>query len=152
MERTNKATDQQMIDEAAYRMRTLGLSEIYIEDFINSFPHVFITPSGEEHLMDGDEDNIRDYYERPYNGYTWTMIIKEAEPRCGGEPDWFDYYILFVSDDPDNWEIERKELFAMEPTMYLVSYPNRLDGEDEMIQEFVKKKIRLTEQGSLVLE
>ena len=151
MEKNTRATDQQMIEEAVFRMKTLGFPQQYIDEFKEGFLHTFLSPSGKDRLMDEYEnDVIRDAYEHHYNGYTWALIKNEGTGLDTEMREWDEYYVLFVSDDHLNWEKERQELFEMEPTMFLVSYPIMPDPYT-FVGEFVKKKIRLTEDVILVL-
>lgn len=149
MNTTTKATEEQMIAEAAYRMRIAGLPQSHIDSFIkDNIIQAFISPSGDIKESDRDGDDGWDRYVDEYGGYPWG-IIEEGSQDANGNG-WLDFYILFVSEDPQEWEKEREELLAMEPTMFRVGY-NPTRYPDDVEEEFIRKKIRLTEKGTVVL-
>ena len=150
MENMNKATEEQMKAEAACRMKTVGIPQSYIDSFIlKNEIQTFFSPSGDLEEVDGMEgDNGWERYVDKYGGYPWGIIREESQDAPGSW--WLDFYTLFVSEDPGEWEKERKELLAMEPTLFRVGY-NPAMYPDEVVEEFTKKKIRLTEKGAIVL-
>jgi hypothetical protein len=144
-----KATDPQMIDEAIFRMKSIGLPQSYIDAFaMNNDIRTYLSPGGGSNVCDEWENGILGFYETPYHGYPWG-IIKEESGLLAFDP-WVAYHILYVSPEPENWDKERAELAALEPTVFSISYPLNL-YPDEMTIVFEKKKIRLSEDGSIVL-
>lgn len=146
MDNKTKATDPQMIDEAIFRMKSIGFPQSYIDAFAaNNDIRTFVAPSGEPHIYDEWENGIRCSFEDKFGGYAWA-IIKEESSIC--EPDRVDaYYMLYVSPDPEEWEKEREELAAMKPTMYRVIYHYSTEEEEN---GFIQKALCLTTEGALV--
>ena len=139
-----------MIAEAAYRMKIAGLPQSFIDSFIiDNNIQAYFSPSGEidENDQDGKDDGW-DRYVDEYGGYPWGIIEEGSQDAYGNC--WLDFYILFVSEDPQEWEKEREELQAMEPTMFRVGY-DPIRYPDDVEEEFIRKKIRLTDKGTIVL-
>ena len=149
MENGAKATDNQMIEEAVYRMKSIGVPRQFIDAFAaHNEIRTFFSPGGGSNVCDEWEDQILGDYEKPNHGYPWGIIKDESElydvnPRIT-------YHILYVSPDTEKWERERAELSAMEPTVFSIIYEIHR-YPDDVIEEFTKRKIRRTEDGSIVL-
>ena len=148
-----KAGDEQMINEALLRMQRLGLSEECRNRISkeNRFP-VFLAPDGI--LSDIDEEVDLTVWESDnlYHGYGWALLKDEYQDVSDNfVSSGYEFYLLFVSENPEDWERERAELAMMEPTMLhyridRVLYPNQTE------EALVKKKIRITACGGLALE
>ena len=147
MDNKTKATDPQMIDEAIFRMKSIGFPQSYIDSFAaDNDIQTFVAPKGEPHVYDEWENEIRCSFEDKSGSYVWAIIKEESSIFDSDRVDTF--YFLYVSPDTEEWEKERKELVAMKPAMYRVIYHYSTEEEEK---EFIQKPIRLTEDGSLVL-
>lgn len=145
MDKTIKATDPQMIEEAIIRMKSIGFPQSYIDAFATRNDiWTFEAPGGEPHLYDEWENSFRCSFEDSFGGYAWAIIKEES--IIEDERDEI-YYFLYVSPDPEEWEKEREELAAMKPTMYRSIYHYY---SEETETDFVKKAIRYTKEGALV--
>ena len=118
-----KATFDEMKAEAVSRMKSIGIKQEYIDAFARedgyeiSFFH--IVEKTVECMSDKEEDPIIEL-EWGHTKLVWA-VIHEHDFVEGEE--WNYYYHLFVTNDPDNWDAERKELLDMKPTVYLASIP-----------------------------
>ena len=148
-----KASDEQMISEALLRMESIGLSEECRNRLSkeNRFP-VFLAPDGELADIDEEEDLMVWESDNMYHGYGWALLkeeynyVSEDDVSSG-----FEFHLLFVSENPEDWERERAELAKMEPTLFHY----RIDRDlypDHTEEALVKKKIRVTACGGLALE
>ena len=146
-----KATEDQMIAEGAFRMKSVGLPQEVIDVFVNgTYVKVFDNVNGS--LVTDDSDLDRWAFESVdnFNGGYPFAIIKEDISDFPSIEARVEYHILFVSEDPDNWERERKELSEMEPTLFHCIY-DRDFYPHETDNKLVRRKIRLTENGTIVL-
>ena len=146
-----KATEDQMIAEGAFRMKSVGLPQEFIDVFVNG-TNVKVFDNVDGSLVTDDSDLDRWAFESVdiFNGgYPWAIIKEDISefPRIEAR---VEYHILFVSEDSSNWEKERNELSEMEPTLFhcffdAELYPNHIDPK------LIKRKIRLTEKRTIVL-
>lgn len=146
-----KATEDQMIAEAASRMKSIGLPKEFIDVFVDgTYVKVFNNLDGSVVTDDSDVDRWAFESVDNFNGgYPWA-IIKEDLSDFPSIDARVEYHVLFVSEDSDNWEKERKELSDMEPTLFHCYFDNEL-YPDHTDKKLVKKRIRLTEKGTVVL-
>lgn len=148
------ATDDQMMAEAAVRMKSIGFPQEYIDNFLDkSIVEVFM--DGKIDRMSDEEIDKRVYESvEDYNGgYPWAMIKEDLGPCIWREGGWgvdVVYYVLFVSTDMEEWEKERQELAALEPTMMHYRFCSQL-YPDETDIKLVKKMIRINENGAIEL-
>lgn len=148
-----KAGEEQMINEALLRMERLGLSEECRNRISkeNRFP-VFLAPDGK--LSDVEEEADLQVWENGdlYHGYGWALLKEEYQDLHGdGVSSGYEFHLLFVSENPEDWERERAELATMEPTMFHYRIDRAL-YPDQTEEALVKKKIRITACGGLALE
>lgn len=149
MDKKAIATDEQMMAEAAVRMKRIGFPQKYIDEFLSaSDVKVFLNGVVDE----SDEDLDRFAYEsvESFNGgYPWAMIKEISKNQEYDEV--VEYHILFVSTDAESWEKEREELAAMEPTMFHYQYISRLYPDETDIR-LVKRAIQVKEDGAISLK
>jgi len=145
MKNTIKATDAQMIAEAADRMKFLGFPSEQVEAFLTENEIRAFNPDGSSEPIDEWENEVLGFYENHYSGYPWALI-KIGESDNTDVDMYCEYYILFVSPNKDEWEQERKDLSEMKPTMYYVEYYSGTYPEG-MVRELRKKMICRVKQG-----
>lgn len=139
MNTKNTASDQEMKKEGAERMKLLGLPQSFINEFLSDNQvRSFHSPEGTSQPIDEWEDQVLGFYDQHYGGYPWGLIKEIALTEEGHKI--LSYYILFVSDDPEQWQTERKGLTDMEPTVYMVKY-DELTYPDSIVEGFTKKRI-----------
>ena len=121
MDNTVLATNEQMKAEAINRMKLLGLKEEYIDAFaddkaceITTFWSKWVKGFAPYCIEDEEEKAIVEF-EKSNPGLAWAVIHDITNEE--GE-DWDGYYILFVSEDTQKWEDERKALLAGTPVVY----------------------------------
>ena len=121
MEKAILATNGQMKAEAINRMKLLGLKQEYIDAFaddeaceITTFWSKRVKGFAPYCIADEEEKAIVEF-EKSNPGLAWAVIHDIANED--GE-DWDGYYILFVSEDTQKWEDERKTLLAGAPVAY----------------------------------
>lgn len=114
----SKATLEEMREEAVARMKMIGIGQEYIDAFLNNeittFWNKWIEDTIPDLITEHEECSIVKFENmRPV--VVWALIhntdVQEGE-------EWDFYSMLFVSDDKDNWEKERKDLIDMNPTVY----------------------------------
>ncbi len=72
--------------------------------------------------------------------YGWALLKEEYQDVSDdGVSSGYEFYLLLVSENPEDWERERSELATMEPTMFHYRiddalYPNQTE------EALVKKK------------
>ena len=147
MDNKTKASDPQMIEEAIFRMKSIGFPQSYIDSFATDNDiQTFVAPKGEPHVYDELENEIRCSFEDKFGGYAWAIIKDESSLFDHDRVD--TYYILYVSPYPEEWKKEREELAAMKSTMYRVIYHY---STEEQEKEFIQRSLHLTSEGALVL-
>lgn len=148
-----KATHNQMIAEAIERMKIVGLQPSYIKTFESEWIiPAFYSPEGNG--ADVGDDVLRFFMKASY-GEAWAVIIDPSDTEGGI----IKRYILFVSNNPDNWEKEREELAAMNPTVCLIKEDfkkaismNPARPSEYLTDELVRMNIRVTNTGAIVLD
>ena len=151
MDTVIKATEEQLIAEAALRMKNLGLPQRFIDGLVEGTDfQIFDAYDGSIYSEDTDIDTFVIESDDKYKGYPWALIKDVCNSPEYGDPG-ADYFLLFVSDDPSQWERERRELAEMEPTVFYCHY-SRFLYPDETNCNLFRKKIRLTAEGHLALD
>ncbi len=76
MDNKTKATDFQMIDEAIFRMKSIGYPQSYIDSFsTDNDIQTFVAPKGEPHVYDEWENEIRCSFEDKSGSYVWAIYM-----------------------------------------------------------------------------
>lgn len=146
-----KATHNQMIAEAVERMKLIGLHPSYIEAFESDWTiPTFYTPEGDDAGYVGDD--VLGFFLKENHGEARAVITDLSDTEGGIIKN----YILFVSDNPDNWEKEREELAAMNPTVCLIreDFKKEISTNPARPAEYLMKeliKIKITERGALTV-
>lgn len=148
-----KATHNQMIAEAVERMKFIGLPPSYIDAFESDWTiPTFYSPEGDDAGYVGDD--VLGFFLKENHGEAWAVLIDPSDTEGGI----IKRYILFVSNNPNNWEKEREELAAMNPTVCLVREDfekaistNLYSPSEYLTKELVKIRIRITERGALTV-
>ena len=124
MDKAGIATNEQMKAEAVSRMKLLGLKQEFIDAFddeeaceITVFWSKWVKGFEPYPIEDEELDAVMDF-EKSNPGLAWAVIHDITNED--GE-DWDGYYILYVGDNPQKWEDERKELLEGSPLVYFKS-------------------------------
>ena len=149
MENSTKATNAQMIAEAAERMKFLGFPAEQVEAFLRDNEIRAFSPGGSSEPIDDWENQVLGFYEDHYGGFPWALIKIDKSDDMSNDM-YCEYYIFFVSPNPEKWEQERKDLAEMEPTMYYVEYYSSTYPEG-MVQEFRKRMVSRVKQGLAIV-
>ena len=141
----NIATLEEMREEAVARMKMIGIGQGYIDAFLNNeittFWYKWIDGELPDLITEREDCSIVELENRR-RSVTWA-IIHTVDVQVGDE--WDFYCLLFVSEEKDKWEKERKELMDMNPTVFCDAVS--VDSIHEF-GDFVKIKISV-ENGIL---
>ena len=141
----NIATLEEMREEAVARMKMIGIGQGYIYAFLNNelttFWYKWIDGELPDLITEREDCSIVEL-EKRMRAVTWALI-HTTDNQVGVE--WDFYCLLFVSEEKDKWEKERKELMDMNPTVFCDAVS--VDSIHEF-GDFVKIKISV-ENGIL---
>lgn len=140
-----KASIEEMKMEAAARMKSLGIRQECIDAFLCEdyvIPFFRVVENKVECMWAAEENPIIEL-EKDHDKLVWA-VIHDHDFEDGEE--WNYYLHFFVTNDPENWPEERKELENREVTVYLAIIP-----EETSNKQFGYTQLKITVKDGMLL-